>query len=75
MNTVTNWTYDQPTEEGPYLMCYGDVESFLNIRFVQVLEESGVLRVFEAADTVGHPVQGYSPRWKWARVSFGEEQG
>lgn len=66
MNTITNWSYDEPTAPGLYLMCYGDVESHDAIKLVRFFEYHGHLRTED-----GLRPPDYSTACKWARLLIG----
>lgn len=34
LNKIENWSYEKPTEEGYYLVCWGDVETPENVHTV-----------------------------------------
>lgn len=64
-NKVDNWSFQMPTEEGLYLVCFGDVESPQNISLEHFMLESGVLM-----DKDRVRVQDYHESYKFAKLSF-----
>ena len=69
-NSILNWSWTKPTEEGLYLACSGDVETENNIHFIRVKEnELGMM-----VDTIeGDLLEVYRPSFKFARLCVGAE--
>ena len=64
-NIIENWSYDKPTEEGYYLVCFGDVETPNNVSIDSYEFQKGALR-----DKEGLKVSEYSRSYKFAKLVF-----
>ena len=65
-NQITNWSYDKPTEEGDYLVCWGDVETQANIMHERFIP-TGVKGL---QDLSGVYACDYSNSCKFARLVY-----
>jgi len=67
-NIVDQWQWDQPTEEGDYLCCYGDVETPENVCFIRLrFDVTGTLVDRESNS---RPVSCYGKTYKFARLVY-----
>ena len=69
-NLVNNWSWENPTEPGQYLMCRGDVESEQNIRFLHVIEHGGSLVDVEDFE----PISLIHSSFKFAQIVYSQEE-
>jgi len=76
MNKIENWTWQLPSSEGKYLMCYGDVETFDNLSFIEVEEIAGAMCIrhkngFLLSDKDPVPISMYDRKpYKFAKLNF-----
>ena len=64
-NIINNWSYSKPTEPGDYLVCYGDVETPMNVFHSRFKEADGFLQ-----DASGFYPSNYSDSYKFARLVY-----
>ena len=65
-NIINNWSYDKPTEPGDYLVCYGDVDTPMNVQYVCFSAVSGGKLI----DGGANEVKDYSDSYKFARLVY-----
>ena len=65
-NIINNWSYDKPTEPGDYLVCYGDVETPMNVQYVCFIAESDGKLI----DRGANEAKEYSDSCKFARLVY-----
>ena len=68
-NFIEHWDYAPPTQEGYYLMCYGDIITQANVWPIKIVEIRGQLHIF---DTAGErsSVEMLSSSYQWAKLIY-----
>jgi hypothetical protein len=70
LNFVTEWSWDKPTEEGLYLMCYGDIETRDNVWTADVETIQGQLSFYDPDLREYVSVESLSSSCKYAKLVF-----
>ena len=68
MNVIKNWTWEKPSEEGDYFVCYGDVETQNNISYMRLQYNE----YSELVDQDGENLQPFNEKYKWAKIEYGD---
>lgn len=68
VNIIASWSWNHPTEEGDYLVCYGDVETSENVFFMRLHHDPTGTLVDRENDS--RPVLGYPPTYKFAKLIY-----
>ena len=72
-NAITEWSYKKPTEQGDYLVCYGDVETESSVtyeRFYMASTGTTLGHKEELFDSDGVWLKDYSSSCKYARLIY-----
>jgi hypothetical protein len=71
-NIIDEWQWQQPTKEGDYLCCYGDVETPENVHFIRLrFDVTGTL-VDRESNSI--PVTCYGKTYKFARLVYRQSE-
>lgn len=68
-NIIEHWSWNKPTQEGYYLMCYGDIRTQANVWPIKAVEIRDQLHIF---DTTGErsSVAMLSDSYQWAKLIY-----
>ncbi len=67
INKIENWSNDQPTEEGDYLVCFGDVETpGGNVHFMRLKFRRGG----KLLDSLSTEISEYADSCKFAKLVY-----
>ena len=68
-NFIKEWSWERPTEEGYYLMCYGDVRTAANVEPISIVHKFDHLSVI---DLKGErtALDSFGGSYQWAKLIY-----